>query len=157
MASPPHNNVFLHEAIYAAPAGSVLVVDTGGGYEAGYWGEVMTVAATVRGLAGLVLDGCVRDGEQLRAMDFPVFARGLCIRGTGKFRTPPGVLGERIRIGDVHVEPGDWVLGDLDGVVVVPRAELAVTITATESRERKEAEIMAALRAGARTLDIYGL
>lgn len=157
VAATPHNNVFLHDAIVAAPPGAVLVVDTGGAHEAGYWGEIMTHAAIARDLAGLVIDGCVRDGHRLAELGWPVFARGFCIRGTGKARIPSGVVGSRIRVADVHVAPGDWVVGDHDGVVVVPRDRLATAVARTAEREDEEALIIERLRQGETTLDIYGL
>lgn len=157
VAATPHNNIALHDALVAAPTGSVLVVDTGGAYEAGYWGEVMTHAALARGLAGLVIDGCVRDVDRLQELGFPVFARGTCIRGTGKSRRPAGIVGGRIRVGEIVVDPGDVVLGDADGVVVVPAAELDTAVERTAAREAEEATIIDRLRAGESTLDVYGI
>ena len=82
--SPGGDNLWLHRALYIAQPGDVLVVHVSGAYDHGYWGEIMTTMAKARGLAGLVIDGCVRDGVLLEQIGFPVFARGLCIRGTGK-------------------------------------------------------------------------
>ena len=82
--SPGGDNLWLHRAIYVAQPGDVLVVHVSGEYDFGYWGEIMSCAAKARGLAGLVIDGCVRDGGILADFGLPVFARGLCIRGTGK-------------------------------------------------------------------------
>ena len=82
--SPGGDNLWLHRALDVAQPGDVLVVHVSGAHEHGYWGEIMTTMAKVRGLAGLVIDGCVRDGVLLEQIGFPVFARGLCIRGTGK-------------------------------------------------------------------------
>lgn len=156
VATPPRNNLFLHQAIMAAPAGSVIVADTGGELEAGYWGEIMTHAALARGIAGLVIDGAVRDGEQLRTLDFPVFSAGLCIRGTGKGRTG-GQVGGPVTIGSILVRAGDLVVGDGDGVVVVPQEDVAAALVASEAREREEQDIIRRLRNGESTLDIYRL
>ena len=82
--SPGGDNLWLHRAIYVAQPGDVLVVHVSAAYDFGYWGEIMSCAAKTRGLAGLVIDGCVRDGAILADFGLPVFARGLCIRGTGK-------------------------------------------------------------------------
>ena len=82
--SPGGDNLWLHRALDIAQPGEVLVVDVSGAYDHGYWGEIMTTMAKARGLAGLVIDGCVRDGVLLEQIGFPVFARGLCIRGTGQ-------------------------------------------------------------------------
>ena len=120
--SPGGDNLWLHRALDVAQPGDVLVVHVSGAHEHGYWGEIMTTMAKVRGLAGLVIDGCVRDGVLLEQIGFPVFARGLCIRGTGKDYGAIGWIGEPVLIGDVTVSAGDLVVGDGDGVVAVPRA-----------------------------------
>src|SRR5262245_1505380 len=86
----PGDNLVLHHAIYRAAPGDVLVVDAQGFTEAGAWGEIMTVAAIHRGLAGLVIDGGVRDADPIGALAFPVFASALCIKGTGK--RAPGTI-----------------------------------------------------------------
>jgi len=152
--SPAMNNLTLHQAILVAQPGDVLVVSVNGAYEAGYWGEIMTTAAKQRGLAGLVIDGCVRDGALLPAMGFSVFARGLSIRGTGK--DDEGEINYPVTIGDVKVAPGDLVVGDTDGVVVVPRAQIAATIDGAREREQREARILQELAAGKTTLELYG-
>jgi len=155
--SPPANNLWLHRAIAEAREGDILVVHVSDHYEAGYWGEVMTVAAMSRGLGGLVIDGGVRDHDQLEELGFPVFSRGLCIRGTGKDPKPPGSLGEPIRIGDVSVCRGDLVVGDADGVVVIPAASADDVLEAAKQRVENESAILERLRNGETTLDIYGL
>ena len=101
--SPAGDNLWLHRAIYLAQPGDVLVVDVEGGYEFGYWGEIMSCAARQRGLAGLVINGCVRDGATLASSDFPVFARGLCMRGTGKDYGARGWINYPTLIEDVVV------------------------------------------------------
>jgi 4-hydroxy-4-methyl-2-oxoglutarate aldolase len=156
VATPPGNNLWIHRALPAAERGDVLVVATSGHYEAGYWGDIMTVAALERGIAGLVIDGCVRDSEAIARLQFPVFARGLSIRGTGKDAAAPGSLQQRITLGDVTVEPGDLVVGDADGVVVISRAKVTEVREKARDRERREAEVMERLRKGETTLDIYG-
>jgi 4-hydroxy-4-methyl-2-oxoglutarate aldolase len=151
------DNLALHHAIAKAPAGSVLVCQTGGEPEAGYVGEVMVRAAIARGLAGLVIDGCVRDAGAIRALGWPVFARGLNIRGTTKDPLLPQALGCRLRFGDVDVDPGDLVLGDADGVVVLPGDRIAEVLTAAEARDAAEQEIFTRIAAGETTVEIYGL
>ena len=154
---PPGDNLWLHRALYAASAGDVLVVDVGGGTEFGYWGEILSVAASACSLAGLVMNGCVRDSDALAVVGFPVFASGLCIRGTTK---DPGLTGgfpDRVCIGDVVVARGDRVVGDRDGVVVLPAAVADEIAAKGQDRERHEAAIMDRLRRGERTLDIYRL
>ena len=152
---PAGDNLWLHHAIYAAQPGDVLVVHVSGGYEFGYWGEIMSTAAQVRGLGGLVIDGCVRDGALLGDIGFPVFARGLCIRGTGKDTGAIGWVNAPVLFADVTVSPGDLIVGDGDGVVAVPRVSAATVIEAARQREIKEAKVMEQLRGGATTLELY--
>jgi len=154
--SPPGDNLWVHRAIYAARPGDVLVVYVSGKYEYGYWGEIMSTAAKVRGLAGMVIDGCVRDGELLKTIGFPIFARGLCIRGTGKDFGARGWINAPTLFGDVTVSAGDLVLADTDGVVAVPRLQAAAAVEAAAKREAHEQQILKRLQAGEATLDIYG-
>jgi 4-hydroxy-4-methyl-2-oxoglutarate aldolase len=154
--SPAADNLWLHRAIYVAQPGDVLVVRVQEHYEAGYWGEIMSCAARERGLAGLVINGCVRDGSILPDFGLPVFARGLCIRGTGKDFGARGWINAPIVFADVVVHPGDLIVGDGDGVVAIPRADIEQTLKAARAREAHEAEIIQRLKQGERTLDIYG-
>jgi 4-hydroxy-4-methyl-2-oxoglutarate aldolase len=154
---PDGDNLWLHRAIYQAAPGSVLVAEIGTGEDFGYWGEIMATAAMERGIAGLVISGCVRDAVQLRQLGFPVFATGTCIRGTVKDPHRPGAIGSRLRLGDVGISPGDLVVGDADGVVVVPAAQAEDAVAAGAARERKEAGVLDELRAGGTTLEIFGL
>jgi 4-hydroxy-4-methyl-2-oxoglutarate aldolase len=153
---PPGDNLRLHRALAAARPGDVIVAAVGGVYEYGYWGEIMSTAGVALKLGGLVLDGCVRDGALLEGIGFPVFARGLSIRGTGKDFEARASLNHPILIGDITVHAGDLVCGDTDGVCVIPRARAAEVIEKSLDREAKEAKTMEQLRAGATTLDLYG-
>lgn len=153
--SPGGDNLWLHRAIYVAAPGDVLVVHVSGAVDYGYWGEIMATAAQARGLAGLVIDGCVRDADLLEQIGFPVFAAGLCIRGTGKDHGARGWIGHPLRLGDVTVAAGDLIVGDRDGLVAIPRERAAEVLAASEAREAKEADVMQRLRAGERTLEIY--
>ncbi len=150
----PFNNINIHRAIYAAEPGDVLVVDVGGGYEGGSVGESVAHAAVDRELGGRVINGCVRDSEWLEEIGFPVFARGLAIQGT--LKEEGGFINRPVIVGEVTVMPGDVVRGDRDGVVVIPRTRLAEAIAASKARENKEAGIIAELKEGKRTLDLYG-
>ena len=155
--SPGGDNLQLHRAIYEAEPGDVLVVHCEGKYDHGYWGEVMSTAAKVRRLGGLVIDGCVRDFELLNTVGFPVFARGQCIRGTVKDKTVTGVINIPVSFEDLTVRPGDLVIGDNDGVVVVPRDRVAEVVAASEKRDDDEVAICRRLEAGETTLEIYNL
>jgi len=152
----PGDNLWLHFALDQAKPGDVLVVDVGGHYDAGYWGEVMTVSAQARGLGGLVINGCVRDGTEMIGLGFNVFARGTCMRGTEKDQNFKGALAQPLAMGDVIVQPGDLVIGDGDGVVTIPREQVAEAITASNAREAREAEMMDVLRTGKTSVEIYG-
>ena len=155
--SPAGDNLPIHHAIYAASAGDILVVDCGGAFEYGYWGEVMALAAQQAGIAGLVIWGGVRDSRQMVAMGFPVFAANICIRGTVKDPAGGGTVGEPVTIGDVTVRAGDLVVGDADGVVVIDAVRGASVISESRNREQAEEAMFEKLRTGATTLQIYRL
>lgn len=154
VSSPAADNLMLHRAIYAARSGDVIVVEVAGWFEAGYWGDVMTQAARVRRLGGLVIDGCVRDLSEIAASRFPVFARGGCIRGTGK--RGGGRINQPIQIGDSRIAPGDLIVGDRDGVVVIPPARLADLLKTAAHRVQHETAMKRELRAGKTTLALHG-
>jgi 4-hydroxy-4-methyl-2-oxoglutarate aldolase len=151
----PRDNLALHEAIYQAPAGSVLVVNAYDYLEAGPFGEIMAVAAMTRGLRGLVTSGSVRDREAIGALGFAVFSKGISVKGTEKHVTAQFPL--TVCIDGVSISPGDWVLGDADGVVIIPANRAGEVLERAVERERKERDILARIRAGERTLDIYHL
>jgi 4-hydroxy-4-methyl-2-oxoglutarate aldolase len=151
----PGDNLAIHVGVVRAGPGSVLVVDVGDEPELGYWGEVLTTAAEARGIAGLVIDGCVRDVDALAAHGFSVFSAGIALTGATKNRA--GSVGHPVVAGEVHVDPGDWIVADADGVVVVPHATLAEVRTAARARTEKEADLFRRLRAGDTTIDLLGL
>ncbi|RZS86614.1 4-carboxy-4-hydroxy-2-oxoadipate aldolase/oxaloacetate decarboxylase [Pigmentiphaga kullae] len=153
--SPSGDNLWLHRALYVAKPGDILVVHVSYGFDYGYWGEIMSCAATARGLGGLVIDGCVRDGATLATSSFPVAARGLCMRGTGKDIGARGWINYPLMMGDIVIEAGDLIVGDADGVVAIPRVSARQVIDDSLAREIKEANVMARLREGERTLEIY--
>ncbi len=107
-------------------------------------------------MAGLVIDGCVRDGVLLEQIGFPVFARGLCIRGTAKDYGAIGWVNAPVLVGDITVSAGDLVVADADGVVVVPRLSAAEVVAKSQQRERDEAAILKRLEAGESTMQVYG-
>ena len=150
----PCDNMLLHRAYAYAQAGDVLVVNCSNFYEAGYWGDLMSLGAKTKGIAGLVIDGCVRDAADIEAMNFPVFSRGLCIKGTGNHGE--GILNQPIIMGEYIVNPGDIIVGDRDGVVVSPQGLVAETIEKAHNRELKEERVRIELRKGFNSLQIYG-
>jgi 4-hydroxy-4-methyl-2-oxoglutarate aldolase len=151
----PGDNLAIHVAIARAPAGHALVVSVGETRELGYWGEVLTTGGESRGLAGLVIDGCVRDVAALAAHGFPVFSTGIALPGATKQEA--GTVGARALVGDVEVVMGDWVVGDVDGVTVVPGTTLDAVLTAARARAEKEDGFFRALRDGATTIELLGL
>ncbi len=154
VASRPGDNLVLHKAIYVAERGDVLVVSVGGFTEAGPWGEIMTVAAQVRGIAGLVIDGSIRDSIAIQELGFPAFSKGLCIKGTTKDSL--GYVNHPVVIGGVTVHPGDIILGDADGVVVVAQKDLPDVLDRCKLRKEKEEKIKKELQIGKSTLELYG-
>lgn len=153
--SPGGDNLWIHRALYVAKPGDVLVVYANEVHDYGYWGEIMSTAAQVRGLGGLVIAGGVRDIDLLERIGFPVFATGLCIRGTGKDHLARGWVNHPVLLGDITVHAGDLVLGDRDGVVVIGRERAAEVVQAAEQREAKEADVLKRIAAGERTLELY--
>jgi 4-hydroxy-4-methyl-2-oxoglutarate aldolase len=151
----PGDNLAIHVAVTRAPAGSALVVEVGDDRELGYWGEVLTTAAQARSLAGLVIDGCVRDAAALEAHGFPVFSTGLALPGATKNRQ--GSAGVSATVGDVEVRAGDWVVGDVDGVTVLPGDALEAVLAAGAARAEKEDGFFARLRDGATTVELLDL
>lgn len=151
----PGDNLALHRAIAAAGQGEVLVVDYRASTESGPFGEIMALACQMRGIAGLVIDGAVRDSAQIVALGFPVFARGLNIRGTVK--ADPGELDVSLRLGGARITPGDVVVADADAVIVVPADTVEEAARAAEARAEAEARMMDRLRAGETTMQILGL
>jgi 4-hydroxy-4-methyl-2-oxoglutarate aldolase len=150
----PGDNLSIHIALERAPRGSVLVVDASS-FIAGYWGEVLTVAAEAAGVVGLVINGGVRDIAAITNRRFPVFARGVSVRGTVKASAPS--VGHATLFADAPVAPGDLVVADDDGVIIVPAIDVERTLSAGEARADKEAEMMKQLANGATTLELMGL
>lgn len=142
----PADNLILHYAVLKAKPGDVLVVDAKGFMEAGPWGDVLTLQAMKLGIAGLVISGCVRDANLIIDLGFPVFCRGLSIKGTGK--NQPGKVNVPICIGDAVIRPGDIIVGDRDGLVVVAQDEVDMAIANSIAREDKEVQQRKAIEEG---------
>ncbi len=149
------DNLAIHVAVAEAPPGSVLVVDVGELSDFGYWGEVLTTGAQARGIAGLVIDGGVRDILAIETLGFPVFASTIALRGASK--NQPGAVNVPIRCGGTSVVRGDWIVGDADGVVVVPGDRLHEVVEEGAERVKREAEMFEALRGGKNTIKLLRL
>ncbi|UCF99543.1 MAG: 4-carboxy-4-hydroxy-2-oxoadipate aldolase/oxaloacetate decarboxylase [Spirochaetaceae bacterium] len=151
----PKDNLMLHKALQIAEKGDVLVASTQGYSEAGYWGGLMSGSAAARQLGGLAIDGCVRDSAELLELGFPVFCRGTCIRGTTK-----GILGRvnhPIVFGEVVVNPGDLVLGDDDGLVIIPQTDIETVLKASQERVAKEVKKASELTKGVSSVELNKL
>jgi 4-hydroxy-4-methyl-2-oxoglutarate aldolase len=151
----PGDNLGIHVAVATAAPGTVLVVDVGDVAERGYWGEVLTTGAESRGIAGLVIDGGVRDIAAIEKHGFPVFSATIALRGASKEH--PGAVGAPVIVGGVAVSAGDWVVGDADGVTFIPGDALEATIEAGRAREKKEQLMFEKLRGGATTMELLDL
>jgi 4-hydroxy-4-methyl-2-oxoglutarate aldolase len=151
----PGDNLAIHVAVTETPAGSALVVDASAVPELGYWGEVLTTGAEARGLTGLVIDGGVRDVAALELHGFPVFSALIALPGATK--VAGGSVGGTATVGGVVVHDGDWVVGDVDGVVVVPRDSVGDVLSAGRARAEKEQAMFTKLRAGETTITLLDL
>lgn len=149
------DNLAVHAAVAEAPAGSVLCVEVEGQQQLGWWGEVLTTGAQARGIAGLVIDACVRDVEALERLQFPVFSIGIALPGAQKIG--PGRIGRDALVGDVRISTGDIVVGDRDGVVAIAARTLETVCAAAQARVAKEAEYFDQLRSGHTTVDLLQL
>ena len=152
---PPSDNLMLHVAVAHAEPGVIIVATVGGYLMAGAWGEVLTEAARARRIAGLVIDGAVRDIDAIEAVRFPVFSRGLAIGSCTKERA--GTLHASVQLGGVTVRPGDLVFGNADGVVIVEQNRIDEVYEMALSRRKKELEIISKLREGRTTMELLGL
>ena len=143
------------KGLLEAPAGSVLVVDGDADVTAGaVWGEIIADDARQRGLKGIVIDGAARDRRGLIELKFPTFAAGVNPRlGTN---LQIGLTGVPISCGGVPVQPGDWIFGDEDGVVVIAANVLLTVLEAAEAIARRDSEVAARVAAGERLVDLLG-
>lgn len=151
----PADNLTVHRAVELAGHGDVLVIDGGAGGETALLGDILVYAARLRGVAGIVLQGLVRDRAAIAAQGLPVFARGATARGPVKETL--GAVQVPIQCGGVPVQPGDLVAGDDDGVVVVPREHLPAVAERLRMIHDAEERVKKALAAGQTTVDILGL
>jgi regulator of RNase E activity RraA len=142
-------------ALEAAPKGSVLVIDCGSVGTCSVWGGTSSLAAKTRGLAGCVTNGNVRDTDEMRELGVPVYGGGISVTGT--LKNHPGWTGVEVSLGGVTVRPGDYVIGDSDGVVVVRKEDSEKVIAAAEVQKKKEDDRDARIRAGEPLSVVLGL
>lgn len=151
----PGQNAAIHRAVHTALPGDVLVVDGAGATTFGPFGDLLAECCKTKGIAGAVLDCSIRDSAEIRDLGFQVFSRGYQPAATAK--DDPGDIDTEIVCGGVRVRPGDIIVADDDGVVVVPRDIAATVAEQVKQVVDKEASIRARILAGESTFEIFGL
>jgi 4-hydroxy-4-methyl-2-oxoglutarate aldolase len=151
----PGDNWMLHVAAEMLQAGDVAVLGTSSDNTDGMFGDLLATSYRARGAAGLIIDAGCRDTAELRDMEFPVWARAVHAKGTVKATV--GSVNTPIICAGALVHPGDVVLADDDGVMIVPKAQAAGVAAAAAAREAKEAKTRRRLAAGELGLDVYGM
>lgn len=140
------DNKVIHDVIPTLQDGDVLVVNGQGYTNRALIGELMAERGQRRGCVAYVIDGAVRDVDEIAALQFPVYARGAT--PAGPYRNGPGTVGVPVAVGGVVVSPGDWIIGDSDGVAVVPQNDLEEVLTRAEKKRDQELQQQSDIRAG---------
>ena len=142
----PGDNLMIHKALTMAQKGDVIVVDAGGDLTNALFGEIMTATAVAIGVAGIVLNGAVRDAEEIGQGEFPLYAAGVTHRGP--YKDGPGEINVPIAIDGMVIQPGDLMLGDADGLLCVPYDSLQSVLEATLQKMEAEKKMLADIAAG---------
>jgi RraA family protein len=142
----PGDNLMIHKALTMAQKGDVIVVDAGGDLTNALFGEIMTATAVAIGVAGIVLNGAVRDAEEIGQGEFPLYAAGVTHRGP--YKDGPGEINVPIAIDGMVIQPGDLMLGDADGLLCVPYDSLQSVLEATLQKMDAEKKMLADIAAG---------
>lgn len=142
----PGDNLMIHKALTLAQPGDVIVVDAGGDLTNALFGEIMVATSVRIGLAGIVLNGAVRDCEEIGRGDFPLYAAGVTHRGP--YKDGPGEINVPIAIDGMVIQPGDLMVGDADGLLCVPYDDVEEILAATHKKMELEKEMLAAIAAG---------
>ncbi len=151
----PAETAAVLRAIDEAPAGAVLVIDAGDTGVSSVWGGTSSLASAIRGLRGCVTNGYARDLDEMIDLCVPVYAAGVAVTGT--LKNHPGWTNIPVAVGGVVVHPGDFVIGDSDGVVIVPQDEGERAIAASQKQLEKEQARDARVRAGEPLASILSL
>jgi RraA family protein len=142
----PGDNLMIHKALTMAQPGDVIVVDAGGDLTNSLFGEIMVATAVKIGVAGVVLNGAVRDSEEIGRGDFPLYAAGVTHRGP--YKDGPGEINVAIAIDGMVVHPGDLIVGDADGLLCIPFDEAEQVLAATHKKMEAEKKTLADIAAG---------
>ncbi|GAF23076.1 LOW QUALITY PROTEIN: dimethylmenaquinone methyltransferase family protein [Bacillus sp. JCM 19047] len=140
------DNMLFHQALLMAQLGDVIVVEAGRDMNHSICGDIMYSIAKSKNIAGFVVDGCIRDVDYLQQEDFPVFAAG--VTGRGPYKNGPGEVNVDISCGGQVVHPGDIILGDEDGIVVIPPLEAEGILAKVETLIKNENESMEIIQSG---------
>lgn len=151
----PNYNMMLHKAIQIVQPGDIIVAVTGGFPNAGYFGGLMATSALARKVGGMAIDGTVRDGAEIVEKGFQVFCRGTCMRGTVKSNL--GLINHPTLFGEIVVNPGDLVLGDDDGIVIIPQNKMEEVQKSARRRVSNEKDKVAALSKGITSMELNKL
>lgn len=137
---PLGDNMFIHRALDIAKPGDVLVVDAGGEENRAVMGEIMFTYAAMRGIAGIIVDGVIRDTDCLARLDIPVYARG--VSPQGPYKNGPGEINFPISCGGQPVYPGDLIVGDADGICVVPKDDVETLLQICQEKKQYEQNLL---------------
>lgn len=151
----PGDNLMIHVALNVAKRGQILVLTNGGGSQGALWGDVACTFAVEKGIAGVVADGAVRDVEALRELDFPVWATAISPEHPEK--RGPGCVNVPIVVDGVFVEPGDVIVADDDGVLVIPQAQLRRAVEGARERANREIAVRERIKSGESLFEILNM
>jgi len=150
--TPSKNHLGVH-AIQAAEKGDVIVIDNGGRLDTSCWGDILANGAKQKGVSGVVIDGACRDIDDYVEIGFPVYSRGAVV-ATARGRIMEDATNVLIQFGGVQVRPGDYVIGDLSGVVIIPQEKMEEVVAKAETLLDKEQKMVADLRSGMSMLEV---